>query len=97
MTQTIIALLSIVAGILGGHVFGSNKLGFTAKTIAGVFGSIFFIKSFARLGFDANTIMQNGTTDSVLFFVNMIVSFLGGGLAAYIAIKIEHKITEMSK
>lgn len=85
MTDTLIALISIFIGILGANVFGwmfkHYSLGMIGNTIAGVFGSILFVKLFGRLGFDPKSIMEGGSVDVVLFVVNSVVSFLAGGLA----------------
>ncbi|WP_417371419.1 hypothetical protein, partial [Gelidibacter japonicus] len=61
MTDTLIAIISIFMGIIGAHVFAAiNKkysLGVIGNTMAGVFGSIFFIMVFGRLGFYPISIM----------------------------------------
>lgn len=84
MTGTLISLISIFIGILGANLFGVYKtkysFGFTGNTLTGVFGSILFIKVFGRLGFNPWYIMQNETFNNWLFFINCIVSFLGGVL-----------------
>jgi uncharacterized membrane protein YeaQ/YmgE (transglycosylase-associated protein family) len=91
MTNTLIAIISIFIGIIGANVFGAVKknftMGFTANTIAGIFGSIFFIKIFGRLGFDSISIMESGDVDVVLFAINMAVSLLGA-VIGLIAVKI---------
>ncbi len=90
MTETLISLISILIGIIGANITGfilkKNSFGVIGNTIAGVFGSIFLIKAFGRLGFDPLSIMQNGTFNSLLFSINSIISFLGGVLGL-IAIK----------
>ena len=98
MTGTLISLISIFIGIIAANVFGNIKktysFGFTGNTLIGVFGSIFFIKSFGRLGFDPWSIMQNGTFHISLFIINCIISILGGVLGL-IAIKfIESKLNK---
>ncbi|HLV39666.1 hypothetical protein [Xanthomarina sp.] len=84
MTDTLISMISIFSGILGANLmallYKKSCLGFTGNTITGIFGSIFFIKSFGRLGFDPRTIMITGQVNDLLFTVNLIVSFLGGVL-----------------
>ncbi len=84
MTETLISIISIFIGILGANLLSLlNKkfsLGFTGNTIAGIFGSIFFIKIFGRLGFDAMSIMKSGEVNSLLFTINMLVSLLGGAI-----------------
>jgi len=91
MTDTLIAIISIFVGIIGANVFGAIKkkytMGFTANTIAGIFGSIFFIKIFGRLGFDPISIMESGEVNVVWFVINMTVSLLGGAIGL-IAVKI---------
>ena len=93
MTQTIIALLSITAGIIGANVFGQifkkHGLGITGNTILGVFGSILIIKSFGRFGFDTNSIMETGEPNIILFTINIIVSLIGGGIAVFVANRIK--------
>ncbi|MCX7548601.1 hypothetical protein OS188_11630 [Xanthomarina sp. F1114] len=84
MTDTLIAIISIFSGILGANLFAlvykKYSVGFTGNTITGIFGSIFLIKSFGRLGFGPKAIMQSGQVNSLLFTVNFMVSFLGGVL-----------------
>ncbi|GGG93540.1 hypothetical protein GCM10011416_08360 [Polaribacter pacificus] len=84
MTDTLISMISIFIGILGANLmgFGYKKysLGFTGNTITGIFGSIFFIKSFGRFGFDPRSIMITGEIHSLLFTTNLLVSFLGGAI-----------------
>ena len=93
MTATLISLISIFIGIIGanstGYVFKKYSLGIIGNTIAGVFGSIFFIKSFGRLGFDPQSIMQLGSISYSLFFINAIVSFFGGGIAVILISKLK--------
>lgn len=85
MTATLLSLISISTGIIGanstGILFKKYTLGSIGNTISGVFGSILFIKSFGRLGFDPMAIMSSGTANYKLFILNIIVSFCGGGLA----------------
>lgn len=85
MTDTLISLISIMIGIIGanltGLIFKKYSFELVGNTIAGVFGSILLIKSFGRLGFDPRSIMQSGSTDLSLFFLNCLVSFGGGALA----------------
>lgn len=95
MTETLISLISIFIGIIGANsiifIFKKYSFGITGNTIAGVFGSILFIKSFGRLGFNPQSIMQNGTFYDWLFIINCIVSFLGGILGV-ILIKMIKKV-----
>lgn len=96
MTETIISLVSILIGIIGanltGIVFKRYSHGIIGNTIAGVFGSVFLIKSFGRLGFDPLSIMQSGNANISLFVINSIVSFCGGAIAVILLKKIKNKI-----
>ncbi len=98
MTQTIIALLSILAGIVGANIFGivfkKYSSGIIGNTIFGVFGSIFFIKSLGRLGFNPNSIMETGDVNLLLFIVNIVISIMGGVLAVFIANKIKNRMNK---
>ena len=89
MTETSISLLSILIGIISANLYAyiSNKkqFGFTGNTIIGVFGSIFLIKSFDRLGFAPDDIVVQGTLNILLLTINMIVSSLGGILIFILA------------
>ncbi|HUH75131.1 MAG TPA: hypothetical protein VLZ75_12095 [Chitinophagales bacterium] len=91
MTDTLIALISIFMGLISANLFGlyskKNTLGFTGNTIVGIFGSIFFIKTFSRLGFGAKAIMVSGEMDVSLFLINMLVSSIGG-IVGLILVKI---------
>ncbi|MFK7775284.1 MAG: DUF3817 domain-containing protein [Saprospiraceae bacterium] len=93
MTATLISLVSIFIGIIGanltGFIFRKYSFGLVGNTIAGVFGSILFIKSFGRFGFDPVSIMQTGSTYLPLFFLNCLVSFLGGAMAVILMKKIK--------
>ncbi|MHA7941529.1 hypothetical protein ACJOV8_000405 [Formosa sp. 3Alg 14/1] len=90
MTGTLISLISIFIGIIAANVFGALKrnysFGFTGNTLIGVFGSIFLIKTFGRLGFDPWSIMEHGMFHPTFFVLNCIVSALGG-ILGLIAIK----------
>ena len=85
MTATLISLISIFIGILGanftGYIFKKYSFGIIGNTIAGVFGSIFLIKSFGRFGFNPQSIMQFASVNHTLLIINIIVSFLGGAIA----------------
>lgn len=85
MTATLISLLSILTGIIGANTtaitFKKYSFGIVGNTIAGVFGSILFIKFFGRLGFDPFTIVQSGNINFSLLLLNLLVSFLGGVIA----------------
>lgn len=92
MTGTLISLISIFIGIMASNLFGYFKskytFGFTGNTLIGVFGSILFIKTFGRLGFNPWSIMENETFHTSLFLINCVISGLGGilGLIASKAI-----------
>lgn len=96
MTHTVIALLSIALGILGAVLFGfsSSKysLGFIGNTIAGVFGSVFIIKSFGRLGFNPHAILESGITNTSLLLVNILISLFSGALAVYLGAFLKKKM-----
>lgn len=93
MTATLISLISIIVGIIGanlaGFLYKKYSFGVIGNTIAGVFGSIFFIKSFGRLGFDPFSIMKLGNINLGLFLANLMVSFLGGVIALILIQKLK--------
>ena len=82
-------MIGIIGANLMGFIFRKYSFGLVGNTIAGVFGSILFIKSFGRFGFDPISIMQSGSTNLPLFFINCIVSFLGGSIAIVLMKKIK--------
>lgn len=98
MTETLISLLSILIGIIGavtiGLIYKKYSFGIVGNTIAGVFGSIFLIKSFGRLGFNPQSIIQNETFNGLLFSINCIVSFLGGALSLILIKIISNKMNK---
>ena len=98
MTDTLIAIISIFVGMIGANVLAvfakKYSLQFIGNTISGIFGSIFFIKMFGRLGFDPMTIMKTGNVNLILFSINMLVSFFGGVIGLLFAKWI---ITKMNK
>jgi uncharacterized membrane protein YeaQ/YmgE (transglycosylase-associated protein family) len=85
MLESLIAIISIVAGIIGANLFGFifKKYSFelVGNSIAGVFGSIFFIKSIGRLGFNPIDIVKIGTINHKLLIINLIISFFGAVIA----------------
>ena len=99
MTATLISLVSILIGIIGAnltpYLFKKYTFGFIGNTIAGVFGSIFFIKLFARLGFDPVTILQTGKIDELLFLINILVSFLGGIIFVVLVYRLKIKMNNV--
>ncbi len=96
MTETSISLLSIICGIIGangtGWFFKNKSIGLTGNTIIGVFGSVFFIKSLGRLGFDQRSIMVSGELNIALLTYNLAVSVLGGVLFLVLAKKVKGKL-----
>jgi len=100
MTQTIISLLSIIAGIIGANImskiFPKYSFGIIGNTISGVFGSIVLIKSIGRLGFDPNSIMETGELNIILFVVNILISLLGGGVAVFIGVRIKNTLNNIN-
>ena len=93
MTDTLISLISILIGIIGanitGFIFKKYSFGNIGNTIAGVFGSIFLIKSVGRLGFGPKSIMEYGNVHIDLFVLNAFVSFLGGAIAVILIYKLK--------
>lgn len=100
MTATLISLLSILIGIIGAHttaiVFKKYAFDSVGNTIAGVFGSIFFIKLFGRLGFDPFSIVQSGNIHILLLCINLIVSFFGGAIALILIQKLKTVLNKNS-
>ncbi|UXP30967.1 hypothetical protein N6H18_11460 [Reichenbachiella agarivorans] len=88
MTETSISLLSIICGIAGANGLGwlmpRFQFGMTSNSIAGVFGSIFLIKSLGRMGFDPTSIVDGGELNLLLLVINLLVSILGGVLGALV-------------
>ena len=98
MTDTLISLISIFIGIVGaigvGSIFKKYSFGIVGNTIAGVFGSVFLIKSFGRLGFNPQSIMQGEAFNVWLFSINCFVSFLGGALGLVVIKKLYYKMNK---
>ncbi|BAX81701.1 hypothetical protein [Labilibaculum antarcticum] len=101
MTDTLISLLSIIIGIIGANssslFFKKYSFGLIGNTIAGVFGSVFFIKSIGRLGFSPQAIMQTGSVNFNLFVINSVVSFCGGLVALILLSKLATKFNKSDK
>jgi uncharacterized membrane protein YeaQ/YmgE (transglycosylase-associated protein family) len=80
-------------GILAANVTGllakKYSFGFTGNTIVGVFGSIFLIKTFGRLGFNPQTILADGFVNYSLLMLNLCVSICGGVFAVLIGFKLK--------
>ncbi|GGG51220.1 hypothetical protein [Bizionia arctica] len=98
MTGTLISLISILLGIIAanstGFIFKKYSFGIIGNTLIGVFGSILFIKSFGRLGFDPWSIMNDGKFDAFLLIVNLLVSALGGILGLIFVKMIYNKMNK---
>lgn len=96
MTDTLLALISIVTGLISANIFGFYRkkyaLGLIGNTISGIFGSILFIKIFGRLGFGPTAIMKTGNTDYLLLSVNILFSILGGIIGLILAHALKNKI-----
>ncbi|MFT4663446.1 MAG: integral membrane protein [Polaribacter sp.] len=97
MTDTLISLISIIIGIIGanliGFIFKKYSFDLVGNTIAGVFGSILVIKSFGRFGFDPSSIMESGSTNWLLFFINIIASLCGGALSIILMKKLQSEMS----
>ncbi|HDZ03467.1 hypothetical protein LCGC14_0417460 [marine sediment metagenome] len=98
MTGTLISLISILIGIIAANGLGflikKYSFGVIGNTIAGVFGSILFIKIFGRLGFNPWSIMNNGDFDGFLLLLNLVVSGIGGALGLILAKMMYHKFNK---
>jgi len=98
MTATLISLLSILTGIIGANTTGvilkKYSFGIVGNSIAGVFGSIFFIKSFGRLGFDPLSIIKLENIDIKLLILNLIVSSLGGAIALILIKRLKNALNK---
>ncbi|CDF80171.1 hypothetical protein BN863_24590 [Formosa agariphila KMM 3901] len=96
MTGTLISLISISIGILGANLMGYLKkeysFGFTGNTLVGVFGSIFLIKTFGRLGFDPWAIMYADGFNGFRLLVNLLLSALGGALGLIVVKMMYNKL-----
>lgn len=92
MTETTLSLIGIVAGIVGANLVGlffkKHSLGLTGNTIAGVFGSILFLKSIGRLGVDPVSIMQTGQVNVGLLVISLLLSTLGGSAMVFVVKRI---------
>ncbi|MEO9894033.1 hypothetical protein [Aurantibacter sp.] len=98
MTGSLISLVSILIGIIAANVLGyfKNKysFGFTGNTLVGVFGSILFIKTLGRLGFNAWAIINSNDYESILLAINLMVSALGGALGLVLVKKLYTKFNK---
>jgi len=98
MTATLISLLSILTGIIGANTTGvilkKYSFGIVGNSIAGVFGSILFIKSFGCLGFDPLSIIKLENIDIKLLILNLIVSSLGGAIALILIKRLKNALNK---
>lgn len=98
MTGTLIALIGIVIGIITanitGYVYKKYSFGVIGNSLIGVFGSVFLIKSFGRLGFDPWSIMNGGDFDGLRLIINLLVSALGGILGLVVVKIIYNKMNK---
>ncbi|PIB34703.1 hypothetical protein BFP72_04410 [Reichenbachiella sp. 5M10] len=82
MLESGLSLLSIGCGILGAHLttvlLPRLSFGLTGNTIAGVFGSVFLVKSLGRLGFSPSYIIVDQQVDSPLLLLNLLISLISG-------------------
>lgn len=96
MTESFLSLLSIVFGIIGSNliafIYKKYSFGLIGNTIIGVFGSVFVIKLFSRLGFGTSFIVNSGDISFFLLIINLIISIFGGGLAIVLSNKIKQWI-----
>ncbi len=98
MLHSLISLVSIILGIVGANLIGitfkNYSLGLTANSILGVFGSIFFIKTFGRLGCSPHFIVTQGDINLFLWAINTVLSFCGGVIFLLLMSKIKAKINK---
>ncbi len=98
MTETSISLASILSGVLGANILGfffpKYSFGIIGNSIAGVFGSVFFIKSIGKLGIDPTSIVASIKSYYLLLSLNLLVSFSGGFFAIVIARALKNKADE---
>ena len=91
MLESLIAIISVVFGIIGANLFGSvfkkYSFGLTGNSIVGVFGSVFFIKSIGRLGFDPIAIVKDGNINYNLLTINLLTS-ISGAIIVLILLKV---------
>jgi len=92
MNEGFIALLSIFFGIIGANsivIFRKeSSLALKGNTLVGVFSSVFFIKSFGRLGFDPTSIVTHLDDQLWLLGINLTVSFFSGFFGVMLAQKV---------
>ncbi|SIR22419.1 hypothetical protein [Maribacter ulvicola] len=98
MTGTLISLISILIGIIAANATGiliqKYSYGVIGNTIVGVFGSILFIKTFGRLGFNPWSIMNNGDFDGFRLITNLVVSAIGGASGLVLAKMVYNKLNK---
>jgi len=86
--------MGIIGANLTGYIYKKYSFDLIENSIAGVFGSIFFIKSLGRLGFDPISIMEQGNVNYSLLILNLFVSFFGGVLALILLKKLKQKMNK---
>jgi len=96
MTATLVSLISIFIGIISANILGLRlkkySFGIVGNTIAGVFGSVFLIKSFGRLGFSPNYIVVNGIVHINPLLINLVFSMIGGALSLILMKKLQLRL-----
>lgn len=87
-------------GLIGANLLGlfvrKYSFGLIGNTIIGIFGSIFFIKTFGRLGIGPKFIMETGEVNHDLFIINIIVSVLGGVIGLMLVKTLKNKIDRIA-
>ncbi|PIK16425.1 hypothetical protein [Halobacteriovorax sp. JY17] len=91
MLESLISLFSIFIGVAASNITGlflEKKWMTTSNSIAGVFGSIFLIKAFSRLGFAPQHIVGFQSINYLLFSIHILMSITGGSLMALLYYKL---------
>ncbi len=98
MKQTLISLISVFLGIIGANLlayfYKKYSLGIRGNSISGVFGSIFFIKFFGRLGFNPFFVVLNGQVNIGIFAINCLVSLFGGAVFLILISSLKRKMNK---
>lgn len=97
MVASLISLTAILIGIISanitGFIFKKYYFGLTANTIIGVFGSVFFMKFFGRLGLKPDLVVYQ---ENVNYFI-LIGIFLLAAIGAVIALLFSFKFKRFVK
>ena len=100
MNPSSLSLLSILVGIIAANLFAYFKpkysLDAVGNSIAGVFGSVLFIKSFGRLGFSPLDIVDATHFNVFPFILNLAVSAIGGMAFLFFVNKLKAYFTNKS-